>query len=271
MGPRMRRLIRFPCGDDQLSGSLEGGARSVGLLCVTGGTQIRTGPHRMLHQITARVAAAGYPAMRYDRRGVGDSDGADPGYLASGPDLAAATAAFRSAVPELTAVVGFGLCDGATTLALHGQQANLFALVLANPWLVEAIQDEPAPAAARAHYRKRFLSPLAWRDVLTGKVDLLGAAKSLLGAVAAPEDKSLSTQVARALAPYAGKLTLILARGDNTAIAARACWNDSAFADIRGERIVTIDTDAHTFARPGDLDRVADEVLALMRHVEDDA
>jgi exosortase A-associated hydrolase 1 len=266
----MRRLIRFACGEDMLSGSIDGGARPVGLLCVTGGSQIRTGPHRMLHQIAARVGSAGYPAMRYDRRGVGDSDGADPGYLESGPDLAAAAAAFRSALPELTAIVGFGVCDGATTLALHGQHANLSGLALANPWLVEATDDEPAPAAARAHYRERFLSPRAWRDVLTGKVDLLGAAKSLLGAVAAPEDKSLATQVAGALAPFAGKLTLILARGDNTAITARACWNDIAFAHVRGERIVTIDTDTHTFARPGDLERVTDEVLALLHRVENE-
>lgn len=264
----MRGLIRFSCGEDRLSGSIDSGDRSVGLLCVTGGSQIRTGPHRMLHQIATSVAAAGYPVMRYDRRGVGDSDGADPGYLNSGPELAAAAEAFRSGAPQLKSVVGFGLCDGATTLALHGQRSSVSALVLANPWLVETAPDELAPAAARAHYRGRLLSPSAWGDVLTGKVDLLGAAKSLLGAVAKLEDKSLAEQVAAALQAYAGKLTLILARGDNTAIAARSCWNDEAFGPVRDERSVTIDTDAHTFARPGDLDRVIDEILALLRRME---
>jgi hypothetical protein len=44
-----------------------------------------------------------------------------------------------------------------------------------------------------------------------------------------------------------------------------------AFAHVGGERTVTIDTDAHTFAREGDLVGVADEVLALLRRVEIDA
>lgn len=271
MGARMRRLIRFPCNGDTLSGSVDEGDRAVGLLCVTGGSQIRTGPHRMLHHLAAQVAAAGYPVLRYDRRGVGDSDGVDPGYLDSGPDLSAAAAAFRAGAPHVTTLVGFGLCDGATTLALHGKSAGVTALILANPWLVEAAPDDLAPAAARAHYRGRFLSPRAWADVLTGKVDILGAAKSLFGAVAGPADKSLADRVATALTPYAGRLTLILARGDGTAITARSCWNDAAFAHVRGETVVTVETDAHTFARPGDLHTVVDAVVALLRRIETQA
>lgn len=264
----MRRLIRFPCGAEQLSGSLDEGGRTVGLLCVTGGSQIRTGPHRMLHQVASRAAAAGYPVLRFDRRGVGDSDGADPGYLDSAPDLAAAAAALRSQAPHVTSIVGFGLCDGATALALHGRAAGVGALVLANPWLVETAPDELAPAAARAHYRGRFLSPKAWRAVLTGKVDVLGAVRSLLGAVAKPENKSLAARVAERLRPYAGKLTLVLARGDGTAIAARSCWSDAAFAHVRDEKVVVVETDAHTFARPGDLDIVNAEVLLLLSQFE---
>ena len=268
MGTRMRRLIRFACGSDALSGSIDEGPRSVGLLCVTGGSQIRTGPHRMLHRIATQVAAAGYPVLRYDRRGVGDSDGDDPGYLGSGPDLSAAAAAFRAEAPQVTTLVGFGLCDGATTLALYGKAAGMTALALANPWLVEAAPDDLAPAAARAHYRGRFLSPRAWADVLSGKVDILGAAKSLFGAVAGPEDKSLAARVATSLTPYAGKMTLILASGDGTAITARSCWNDAAFAHVSGEKIVTVETDAHTFARPNDLDAVVAEVISLLRCIE---
>lgn len=264
----MRRLIRFSCDSDALSGSIDEGPRSIGLLCVTGGSQIRAGPHRMLHRVSAQVAAAGYPVLRYDRRGVGDSDGADPGYLDSAPDLSAAASAFRAEAPHVKTLVGFGLCDGATTLALHGKLAGVTALVLANPWLVEAAPDDLAPAAARAHYQGRFLSPRSWADVLTGKVNILGAAKSLFGAVAGREDKSLAAQVATALAPFAGKVTLILARGDGTAITARSCWNDAAFAHVRGETVVTVETDAHTFARPDDLDVVVREVLSLLRRIE---
>ncbi len=56
------------------------------------------------------------------------------------------------------ACIGFGLCDGATALALFGRQAGLDGLILVNPWLVEAEAGEPPPAAIRAHYRRRLLS-----------------------------------------------------------------------------------------------------------------
>lgn len=261
----MRRLIRFPCAGAMLSGSIDEADSAVGLLCVTGGTQVRSGPHRMLHLLALRVGQAGYPVFRYERRGLGDSEGDDPGYRDSGPDLAAAAAAFRKAAPKVRTVVGFGLCDGATTLALHGRQAGIGGIVLANPWLVEAAPDELAPAAAKAHYRGRLLSPKAWGDVLTGKVDLLGAAKSLFGAATASNASSLGDEVAAGLAPYAGKLTLILAERDGTAIAAQACWKGDAFTHVRDERIVAVATDSHTFAREGDHDHVARTVVAFIK------
>lgn len=254
-----------------LSGSIDEAPGKIGLLCVTGGSQVRSGPHRMLHSLATQVAAAGYPVFRYERRGLGDSDGDDPGYRNSGLDLSAAATAFRSEAPQVETLVGFGLCDGATTLALHGIDAGVSAIVLANPWLVETQPDTLAPAAARAHYRGRFLSPRAWKDVVTGKVDLLGAVKSLMGATAKPQDASLADEVAAKLAPFAGKLTLILATGDNTAIAARSCWKGAGFAKLQGETIVTVPTDAHTFARPGDLAPVAAAVIALINRTREAA
>lgn len=268
MGPRMRRLIRFACGPDALSGSIDEAPRGTGLLCVTGGSQVRCGPHRMLHQLAAQVSAAGFPVFRYERRGLGDSDGADPGYRESGSDLAAAAAAFRAQAPHVTKVIGFGLCDGATTLALHGENAGIAALALANPWLVETEPGDLAPAATRAHYRARLLSPRSWGSVLRGEVDLIGAAKSLFGSVAVAHDRSLADEVAAKLGPYAGKIALILSSGDGTAIAAKACWSGDAFTRVRDEAVVTIPTDSHTFARPGDLPPVAAALIDFMRRIE---
>ncbi len=263
----MRRLIRLPCGEAMLSGSLDDAVGSVGLLCVTGGSQVRSGPHRMLHQLAARVADAGHPVFRYERRGLGDSDGEDPGYRDSGPDLVAAATAFCTQAPQMRTIVGFGLCDGATTLALHGRAAGVEALILANPWLVETAPDELAPAAAKAHYRGRFLSPRAWAGVFTGKVDVIGAARSLLGAATTSEASSLAEDVARNLVPYAGKTLLILAERDGTAIAAQSCWKGAAFDPMRTDEVVTIETDAHTFAREGDQEQLAEAVIAFVQRM----
>lgn len=267
----MRRLIRFPCEDAMLSGSIDEAAGSIGLLCVTGGSQVRTGPHRMLHQIAATVAAQGFPVFRYERRGLGDSDGTDPGYRDSGPDLIAAAAAFRAEAPGVRTIVGFGLCDGATTLALHGAAAGIGGIVLANPWLVETAPDDLAPAAARIHYRGRFLSAKAWGDVLRGRVNVFGAARSLFGSVTKADVDGLADDVAARLTPYAGRLTLILATGDGTAIAAGACWNADAFSHVRGETLVSVATDSHSFARSGDLDPVIAGTLNMLRNLDDAA
>lgn len=267
----MRRLIRFACGSDMLSGSIDQGERSVGLLCVTGGSQVRTGPHRQLHRIAARLSASGYPVFRYERRGLGDSDGVDPGYRESGPDLRAAASAFRAETPQMRTLIGFGLCDGATALGLHGRSAGVDGLVLANPWLVETEAGHVAPAAARAHYSQRLLSRKAWAEVLGGKVDLLGAARSLLRSVTKADGGSLADEVAVELGHYAGKLVLILSDRDNTAIAARACWTGAGFAKLNGDKAVTVATDSHTFARRGDLDPVLENLEIFMRTMENAA
>lgn len=223
----------------------------------------------MLHRLALDVAATGVSVFRYDRRGVGDSEGEDAGYRSSGPDLAAAATAFRAQVPHLRTIVGFGLCDGATTLALHGQAAGVDAAALANPWLVETEAGTLAPAAARVHYRDRLLSPAAWRSVFSGKVDLIGAAKSLLSAAAKPEDRSLADEVAGRLAPFAGRLLLILSERDGTAIAARSCWNADAFSHVRDERVITIESDSHTFARPGDFEHMREAVADFIEGIDD--
>ena len=95
----MRRLLSFTCEGAALGGSLDEAGGSTGLLIVTGGSQARIGSHRMFERLAASVAGAGYPCFRFDRRGVGDSEGEDPGYRESGPDLAAAVRAFRAASP----------------------------------------------------------------------------------------------------------------------------------------------------------------------------
>jgi exosortase A-associated hydrolase 1 len=242
----MRRLLTFPCEGAALGATLDGGSAKVGILMVTGGTQTRVGSHRMSERLAQALGEAGHPCFRFDRRGVGDSGGEDPGFRGSAPDLEAAGDAFRRHAPGVERIIGLGLCDGATALALFGAGAGLDGSVLVNPWLVEAEADQPPPAAIRRHYRQRLLSGRAWRRLLSGDISYRKALSGLRRA-AVPAASPLASQVKAALDRSAMPVELILARGDATAIAAEAEWRSF---DRGAPRYV--ETDSHTFAKPGD-------------------
>ena len=246
----MRRLLTFACEDAELGATLDAGEGATGLLLVTGGSQTRAGSHRMYERLAKLLSERDISCLRFDRRGVGDSAGEDPGFRGSAPDLAAAAQALRRERPGLERVLGFGLCDGATALALFGAEAGLDGLILVNPWLVEAEAGDPPPAAIRRHYRERLLSLEGWRKLLSGRVDyrklLRGVVKSRSRA-----PSTLSEQVGATLKGHALPTAWILATADATAIAAEAELAGAGFKGLPVEPI-KVETDSHTFARPGD-------------------
>lgn len=247
----MRRLLTFVCSGADLAASLDGAGGRTGLLLVTGGSQTRIGSHRMYERLGKQLSLLGYPCFRYDRRGVGDSGGEDPGFRGSGPDIVAAAAAFRRESPGLERVIGFGLCDGATALALHAMEARLDGLILVNPWLVEAEAGEQPPAAIRSHYRRRLLSIEGWKKILTGAVDYRKLLKGVRKIAAKEQASPLARDAASALRAGRLRAWAILAEGDATAIAAQQELGASAFKGVI-EGSQKIASDSHTFARPGD-------------------
>ncbi len=261
----MRRLLTFECSGRTLGATLDGGDGRIGLLMVTGGTQTRIGSHRMAERLAATLAAAGHPCFRFDRRGVGDSEGSDPGFQGSAPDLEAAAASFRAECPGLEMIVGFGLCDGATALALFGQETGLDALILANPWFVEAEENAPAAPAVRRYYSDRLTSREGWRRLLTGNVSFGKALRSLAGLARPTPPSELTEAVTRALAK-APPVTLVVSRSDATGATAEALWSSRAFTSVRGRhpRPIPIASDSHTFARAGDSDALVAACLTAL-------
>jgi len=247
----MRRLLSFACAGVELAASLDEASGATGLLLVTGGSQTRIGSHRMYERLAKSLAGLGYSCLRYDRRGVGDSGGEDPGFRGSGPDLAAAAAAFRRESPALERLFGFGLCDGASALALFGGEAGLEGLILVNPWLVEAEAGEPPPAAIPHYYRRRLFSLEGWKKILSGSVDYGKLFSGLRRASAKATVSPLARDCAAALAASRLRTWAILAEGDATAIAAQQELKAPGFRClIEGSQKIA--TDSHTFARPGD-------------------
>ncbi|HYI41530.1 MAG TPA: hydrolase 1, exosortase A system-associated [Allosphingosinicella sp.] len=264
----MRRLLSFDCDGLALGASLDSAEGETGLLLVTGGTQTRIGSHRMYERLARAIAEAGWPCLRYDRRGVGDSEGEDPDFRDSGPDLAAAAAALRREQPHLKRLLGFGLCDGASTLALHGQAAGLDGYILVNPWFVEAASGEPPAAAIKSRYKEQLLSLEGWKRLLSGSISYRKILKGLRKIVA-NGPSSLSGEIAVALGKARVPAQLVLASGDNTAIAAQAEWSSPIFKSLRQSNPapMRIDSDSHTFSRPGDEVALLNAVCEILRRL----
>jgi exosortase A-associated hydrolase 1 len=221
----MRRHFTFACEDARLVASLDEAGGTTGLLLVTGGNEVRSGAWAGQAQFAARVAARGYPVLRFDRRGCGDSEGHNAEFRHSATDIAAALAAFRDQCPHLTRVVAMGNCDAASALMLAGG-AGADGLILSNPWTFESdgAGDAP-PAAVRNHYRGRLGDWNAIRRLLTGQVALGPLLRSLISAAkSTPPPSTLAQDMAAGLAAFAGSVRFLVADRDRTGQAFVSAW-----------------------------------------------
>ncbi|KRA83507.1 hydrolase 1, exosortase A system-associated [Altererythrobacter sp. Root672] len=239
-----RRHLAFGCEGDTLVGTLDDAEGTAGLLLVSGGNEIRSGAFAGQAQLAARLAKAGFPVFRYDRRGIGDSSGENREFRESGADLACAVEAFRAERPGLSRVVGFGNCDAASTLMLNSG-VGCDALVLANPWTIEQDDGAPPAEAIRARYAQKLRDPKEVLRLVTGGVSLRKLASGLKRAATAPAAPSgLAQQMKVGLEAFAGPVRILIAERDRTAQAFLAEW------DRHDPRLSTCKGASHAFVEP---------------------
>jgi exosortase A-associated hydrolase 1 len=248
--------MEFPCAGETLVGTLDDAGGSTGVLIVSGGNECRIGAHRGMARLAAQLAGAGVPVFRFDRRGVGDSTGVNRGYYSSADDIAAAARAFRAAAPHVTTLLGFGNCDAATALALFHRGAGIDRLVLANPWLADEDDALPPAAAIRARYAERLRDPRQWLRLISGKVDIAKLFRGLRKTLAAQPEPPASLAPQLATGIRSSEATVLLARGDATAIAFAA-----ALPLVKTQ---ILDTASHSFARDGDQDWLFDRIVEAL-------
>ena len=258
----MNRLpLRFPCGSNSLAGTLDTAGGATGLLIVSGGSEIRSGAFSGHAALAARLAGAGFPVFRFDRRGIGDSDGEDRGFRASQNDIAAALSAFRAIAPQVEQVIGFGNCDAGSALML-GSGGGCDGLVLSNPWVIE--EDTPGalppPAAIRSRYTEKLRKPKELTRLFTGAVDLRKLSRGLLGALKSPPaPTSLAQEMAAGLARFEGPVKILLAARDRTAQIFETTWDPS------DNRIERCENAGHSYAEPHAREWLYQQLLAALK------
>jgi exosortase A-associated hydrolase 1 len=270
--PYEERALSFRCGDDALVGiaSVPAAPCARGVLIVVGGPQYRVGSHRQFALLARHLAAHGIAAMRFDYRGMGDSDGEERDFETIQDDIRAALDAFVDAVPGLADVVLWGLCDGASAAAMYAPgDARVRGLVLLNPWV--RTDDGVARTTLKHHYRDRLRDPAFWRKLARGRFDYAGSLTSMLklmrtafaGRAAAQDGTAaLPERMRQGLHAFGGHTLLVIGGADLTG---------REFCDVAGstpawKRLLTaprvswhrIDDADHTFSRRAWRDQVAE-------------
>lgn len=263
-----QRVLRFLCQGCWLIGILHvpDQPSTRGVLIVTGGPQYRVGSHRQFVLLARHLAEHQVPVMRFDYRGMGDSEGDMRDFESIQDDLEAAIGEFFTTMPAMKEVVLWGLCDGATAAAFHASNdPRVTGLVLANPW-VRTAQGE-ARTTLRHYYLRRVRDPEFWRKLVRGRFGLRRALRSFGQLAAAARQPSaqveaLPERLYQALRRYHGQVLIILSGADLGAREFMALprqhphWRKLLAAPR--VRQTVIDHANHTFARQAWRDQVAD-------------
>jgi len=269
----LEQPLVFPCAGQSLLGILHpppDGAPPRGVLLVVGGPQYRVGSHRQFVLLARDLAAAGVPVLRFDYRGMGDSDGELRDFADIGADINAAIDAFAEAWPALREVVIWGLCDAASAAAFHAwRDPRIKGLVLLNPWV--RTEAGEARTVLRHYYLQRLTSREFWGKLLRGRLQLARSLGELLAlrrrAAGRPADEppdglDLPGRMLHGLQHFAGPVLLVLSGNDLVAkeFVDHAARQPDWQSWLSGPAVVRRDlADAdHTFSRRVWRDQVAD-------------
>jgi exosortase A-associated hydrolase 1 len=215
--------VSFDCAGERLYGIVHRPLvpRARGLLVVVGGPQYRAGSHRQFTLLARALAAQGIPVMRFDYRGMGDSEGTLRDFSCVGADLRAAVDQFCASVPAMAEVALWGLCDGATAAAMYAAgDRRVTGVALLNPWI--RTDSGIARATLKHYYRRRLAQAAFWAKMLRGRFNPAAAARSVWALLRAagtrpPASAALPERLLAALEGFDGKVLIMLSGADLTA------------------------------------------------------
>lgn len=273
----------FRCYGEYLAASLVTPAQTArrAVLFVVGGPQYRIGSHRQYLELARACAAAGWAAMIFDHRGMGDSSGPPRAYYEVQDDIRGAVDTLFGRCPDLESTVLFGLCDGATAALLYAAtDERVGGLIIANPWL------EASRSRARSHlkeyYGSRLVSRSFWSDLLRGRLNtgrsITGIVRVFAHALGKPDPQGaealpLPEDVAKSAAEFKGPIHLMLSGRDVTARVFTAEMDRGAHWAALKSRDHFSRTDVaaadHTFSRTAWHEALVNDVLETLDRFDD--
>lgn len=234
------KALCFQCNGSRLYGILslpEETTPSKGVLIIVGGPQYRIGSQRQFTLLARYLASKGVAAMRFDVRGMGDSEGAQVTFEEINEDLSCAIDQFMTETPGLQEIVLWGLCDAASAALFYAHiDKRVTGLVLLNPWV--RTNQSAAKTYLKHYYLRRIFDSEFWKKIFSGRLNYFQTIRSLLqslftiltkksGSSSVPQDQSanktvnlqdsLPERMLNGLTLFDGRVLLITSGNDLTA------------------------------------------------------
>jgi exosortase A-associated hydrolase 1 len=153
--------------------------QQTGVVIIVGGPQYRAGSHRQFTLLARMLATQGIATMRFDVRGMGDSEGAARPFTALNDDIRAAIDTLLSQVPSLDHVALWGLCDAASAAMMYGyQDQRVRQLIVLNPWVHTEVSGHRTRLTH--YYTQRFLNRDFWHKLISGQLQIMVALREFL-------------------------------------------------------------------------------------------
>ncbi len=228
MRPDERPLV-FSCDGASLVGVLHPADTDsgTGVVVVVGGPQTRVGSHRQFLLLARALAENGIPVLRFDYRGIGDSEGEFSGFEDIEEDIRAAVDCLLAEHPGVKRVVLWGLCDAASASMMYASgDERVAGMVLLNPWM--RTEQGQSRTLMRSYYLRQVVSRQFWSRLLRGDVRFRAALGSFGSNVKralgigdstgdSKADKSYTDRMLAGFSAFDGAVELILSGEDLTA------------------------------------------------------
>lgn len=166
--------------------------------------------------------------MRFDYRGMGDSQGELRNFEMVSEDISAAIEAFSVRFPQMKQVILWGLCDAASAILLYLDETNdarVAGVCLLNPWVRS--ETTLARTQIKHYYGQRLVQSEFWLKLFSGKLGigkaLVGFSRNLASSLqscqrnAHGQTRNFQQKMEQALCNYNGAVLLVLSGADYTA------------------------------------------------------
>ena len=271
--------VVFECEGASLVGILHVPERepaSIGVVIIVGGPQYRVGSHRQFVLMARALAQSGYATLRFDYRGMGDSDGEMRTFESVAADIRGAIDTLLRRVPSLEGVALWGLCDAASASLMYcTHDARVKGVAIANPWVRS--QAGQAQSYIKHYYGQRLLQRSFWVKALSGKLHVTASIADFLGKLwrsrsagsSAAQGGSFIERMRHGLQKFSGPTLILMSERDLTAqefrdlSAASGEWQKA----LRREGVTSVDLPGadHTFATEGALQLATRHSLEWLR------